>query len=103
MRDCGSDLDCAYDLYGFVCISIETKTSSSCMPRCNYRGVFKADKHMMVAQKGGCRYAILTRTRTDKVDIFSLEHECEIQVKSEKDEESKRSRVYGEAELIIRT
>ena len=57
MRGCGLTLDYAYELYGSVCISTETKASSYCMLCCKYRGVFRARKHIVVVRKGGCRFA----------------------------------------------
>ncbi len=58
MRNCGFDLDNAYDLYSSVCISIEKQASSYYCPlRCNYRGFSRADKYMVMVRKGGCRFA----------------------------------------------
>lgn len=51
MRNCGLDLDCVYDLHGSVCISTETNAIDCYMLFFRYRGVFKADKHIVMAKK----------------------------------------------------
>lgn len=71
MRDCGLDQDYAYDLCNPVCISIDTNASSCCMLDGTYRRVLRADKHMVIARKGGgCRFAAQTRDSKNALHLL---------------------------------
>ena len=56
MRACGLDLDYANEFLGSVGISNRDKRESHCIMSYKYRGVFRADEHIVMAQKRGCRF-----------------------------------------------